>query len=94
MVAGWAPRSSENAELAYGRLLGFLRRNGRLYCVQRVGERLVPVDVAPERALMIVGALGHSGFRTAQDHYVKGQQRMAVIKYQQAVRQLKRGRSG
>lgn len=46
------------------------------------------VDVAPEQARMIVGALGHSGFRTAQRHYIKGQQRAAVEKYQHAVRHL------
>jgi integrase len=52
------------------------------------------VDVAPERALMIAGVLGHAGFRTAQRHYIKGQQHMALIKYQEAVRHLtRRGRS-
>jgi len=46
------------------------------------------VDVAPERARMIVGVLGHAGFRTAQRHYIKGQQHAAVRKYQQAVRTI------
>jgi integrase len=31
------------------------------------------VDVVPEQARMVVGALGHSGFRTGQRHYIKGQ---------------------
>ena len=52
------------------------------------------VDVAPERARMIVGVLGHAGFRTAKRHYIKGQQHMAVKKHQEAVRDLmRRGRS-
>ena len=45
-------------------------------------------DVAPERALMITGVLGHAGFRTAQRHYIKGQQHMAMIKYQEALHDL------
>jgi integrase len=45
IAARWAPRSRENAELAYGRLLGFLLRAGRLGTVQRVGERLVLDDL-------------------------------------------------
>lgn len=48
------------------------------------------VDVAPERALMIVGVLGHSGFRTAQDYYIKGQQHFAIKNYQGAVSDLMR----
>jgi len=51
------------------------------------------VDVAPEQARMVVGVLGHAGFRTAQRHYIKGQQHAAVRKYQGAVADvLKRGR--
>jgi integrase len=51
------------------------------------------VDVAPEQARMVVGVLGHSGFRTAQQHYIKGQQLTAVRYYQRAVSDLqKRGR--
>jgi hypothetical protein len=41
IAARWAPRSRENAELAYGRLLGFLLRRGHLRSAQSVGERLV-----------------------------------------------------
>jgi integrase/recombinase XerD len=48
------------------------------------------VDVGPERARMIVGVLGHAGFRTAQRHYIKGQQHVAVKKHQGAVRDLMR----
>lgn len=51
------------------------------------------VDTSPECALMVAGMLGHSGFRTAQHHYIKGQQHMAVVKYQEAAKDLiKRGR--
>ena len=46
------------------------------------------VDVAPEQARMVVGVLGHGGFRTAQRHYIKGQQHLAVKKYQSAVRDV------
>jgi integrase len=46
------------------------------------------VDVAPERARMVVGVLGHSGFQTGQRHYIKGQQHSAVRKYQAAVTDL------
>lgn len=46
------------------------------------------VDVAPERARMITGLLGHSGFRTAKRHYIKGQQHMAVRKYQTSVQEI------
>ena len=50
-------------------------------------------DTAPERVLMCTGALGHSGFRTAQKYYIKGQQRMAITKYQEAATELaRRGR--
>jgi len=53
------------------------------------------VEVAPERARLIVGALGHTGFRTAQDHYIKGHQHTAVRRYQNAVLGLtRRVRSG
>jgi integrase len=53
------------------------------------------VDVAPEQARMVVGVLGHTGFRTAQRHYIKGQQHAAVRKYQGAVADaMKRGRRG
>jgi hypothetical protein len=51
------------------------------------------VDIAPEQALMVAGVLGHAGFRTAQRHYIKGQQHIAVRKYQEAVRAvMRRGR--
>jgi integrase/recombinase XerD len=46
------------------------------------------VDVAPEQARMVVGVLGHAGFRTAQRHYVKGQQHSAMWKYHDALRGL------
>ncbi len=42
-------------------------------------------DVAPRQALMIVGVLGHTQFRTARDHYIRGQQMSAVRSYQTAV---------
>lgn len=45
IAAQWAPRSRENAQLAYGRLLGFLLRKGHLAPVQRVGERIVLEDL-------------------------------------------------
>lgn len=46
------------------------------------------VDVAPEHARTITGLLGHSGFRTAKRHYIKGQQHMAVRKYQASVQEI------
>ncbi len=47
------------------------------------------VDAAPEQALMVAGVLGHSGLRTAQRHYIKGQQHMAARAYQAAVKRLR-----
>lgn len=44
-AAAWAPRTRENAELAYGRFVGFLGRSHRLRTVSRVGERLVENDL-------------------------------------------------
>ena len=46
------------------------------------------VEVAPEQARLIVGALGHAGFRAGQKHYIKGQQLTAVRQYQDAVHDL------
>jgi integrase len=48
------------------------------------------VDLVPEQARMVVGALGHSGFRTCHRHYIKGQQHTAVRKFQGAVSDLAR----
>jgi hypothetical protein len=45
VTAEWECRSRENAELAYGRLLGFLQRKGRLRPVRRVGEQGNRVNV-------------------------------------------------
>lgn len=71
------------------------RRTGKRFSAHMVRHSCATyiVDTAPERALMIAGVLGHSAFRTAQHHYIKGQQHMAVIKYQEAGKELiKRGR--
>jgi integrase len=45
-------------------------------------------DVAPMKALMIAGVLGHAQLRTAMEHYVKGKQRMSFQLYQEGVEEL------
>jgi integrase len=47
-------------------------------------------DYAPQLARMIIGLLGHSGFRTAQDYYIKGQLHAATRTYQEFVADLTR----
>jgi integrase/recombinase XerD len=63
IAAQWAPQSRENAELAYGRLLGFLLRKGRLTPVQHVGERIVLDDLRD---------LGHELSAQLAPHTVRG----------------------
>lgn len=70
------------------------RRTGKRFTAHmfRHSAATFIVDVAPHQALMIIGVLGQTGFRTAQKHYIKGQQHMAVAKYQEAAKELiKRG---
>jgi hypothetical protein len=72
------------------------RRTGKRFSAHMFRHAAVTyvVDVAPEQARMITGLLGHAGFRTAKRHYIKGQQHMAVIKYQAAVGEVMgRGRT-
>ena len=45
-------------------------------------------DVVPQQALMIMGVLGHTQFRTAREHYIRGQQISAVRTYQSAVEDM------
>lgn len=71
------------------------RRTGKRFTAHmfRHSAATFIVDVAPHQALMIVAVLGQTGFRTAQKHYIKGQQHMAVVKYQEAAQDLmKHGR--
>jgi site-specific recombinase XerC len=79
------------------------RRTGKRFTAHmfRHASASYIVDAAPAQARMVVGVLGHSGFRTAQEHYIKGQQHTAVRDYQRAVTDLlkrssssSRGRSG
>lgn len=66
------------------------RRTGKRFSAHmfRHAAASYVVDMAPERARMITGLLGHSGFRTAKRHYIKGQQHMAVRKYQASVQDI------
>jgi integrase len=68
------------------------RRTGKRFTAHmfRHASATFIVDAAPERAPMIVGVLGHSGFRTAQRHYIKGQQHTAMRTYQKAALDLVR----
>ena len=63
------------------------RRTGKRFTAHmfRHASASYIVEVAPAQARMVVGVLGHSGFRTAQDHYIKGQQHTAVRSYQEAI---------
>lgn len=46
-------------------------------------------EETPERALMIAAVLGHSGFRTAKKHYIKGQQIAQYKLYHELVAELR-----
>jgi integrase len=47
-------------------------------------------DVAPEHARMIMAVLGHADAHTANRHYIKSQQHLAITRYQVAIRDLRR----
>ena len=47
-------------------------------------------DFAPDQVRMIAGMLGHSGFRTGQDYYIKGTQHSSMHTYHACVADMVR----